>query len=88
MPRIVPMNWRDLKPKQREMMRVEMKSGAYPNPWLLRILGHTDHDAAPAVLDHSLQIGFTWPQLHGDPQLPDAKAAADHTYRVALSEDK
>lgn len=47
MPRIEPIPWDELKPAQRETMRVGMASGAYTNPLPLQILAYADHDAAP-----------------------------------------
>jgi alkylhydroperoxidase family enzyme len=46
-PRIEPIPWEDLNPKQQEWMQAGMASGAYTERMPLQILAYADHDAPP-----------------------------------------
>ena len=47
MPRIEPIPWDQLKPKQREAMEAGLQSGAFTDVMPLQILAYADHEAAP-----------------------------------------
>jgi alkylhydroperoxidase family enzyme len=47
MPRIEPIPWEDLSPKQREWMQAGMDSGAFTERMPLQILAYADHDTPP-----------------------------------------
>lgn len=47
MPRIEPIPWEDLKPKQRETMQAGLESGAFTDLLPVRIMAYAEHDTAP-----------------------------------------
>jgi hypothetical protein len=47
MPRIEPIDWENLSPKQREWMEAGMASGEYTDPIPLQIMAYADHDRVP-----------------------------------------